>query len=177
MSDDVGLRLDLDIQPEGRWESPVPRLGFSMALPCPAPGQARLEWFGLGPGEAYPDSRLAARVGRWTSDVAGLQTAYVVPQENGCRKDVRSAQLTWPGTTLTVLGQPLVDLTARPWSNAELTAARHSHELADGHILWLHLDAGQDGVGSATCGPGVLIEHQYRPGPTRISFVLQVARR
>jgi beta-galactosidase len=175
VGDDVGLRLDLDIQPQGRWESSVPRLGLTLALPCPEPAQARLEWFGLGPGEAYPDSRCAVQVGRWGSDVAGLQTAYVVPQENGCRKAVRSAQITWPGATLTILGQPMVDLTARPWSNAELTEARHPQDLPAGRILWLHLDAGQDGVGSATCGPGVLTEHQYRPGSTRISFVLRLA--
>src|SRR5664279_2999501 len=54
LGDQVGLRLDLDIDPQGSRESSVPRLGFTMALPCRLPGEARFDWFGLGPGEAHP---------------------------------------------------------------------------------------------------------------------------
>ena len=89
-------------------------------------------------------------------------------------KDIRSAQLMWPGATFRILGLPLVDATVRTSTNAELTAARHLHELPEGNLLWLHLDAGQDGLGSAPCGPGVLTQHQYRPGLTRLSFVLSL---
>jgi beta-galactosidase len=167
-----GVRLDLDVTPEGRWESSVPRLGFTLALACPDPLGAHLEWVGLGPGEAYADSRTAVSVGRWSAAVADLQTPYVVPQENGCRQEVRRARLTWHGAAITVLGDPHVDLTVRPWSTAALTRARHRHELTAEPRLWLHLDAGQDGLGTATCGPGVAVDDQYRPGPTRLSVTL-----
>ena len=39
---------------DGEWPFPLPRLGTRMALPA---ALGRLEWFGLGPGEAYADSR------------------------------------------------------------------------------------------------------------------------
>ena len=70
---------------------PLPRLGLRMAL-CLA-GAA--EWYGGGPGEAYPDTRPAARIGRWRP-VDALQTPYVRPQENGARADVRWAELGRP---------------------------------------------------------------------------------
>ena len=38
-----------------------------------------------GPGEAYPDSRRAARIDRFEATVEELQTPYVQPQENGNR--------------------------------------------------------------------------------------------
>ena len=56
-----------------------------------------MQWFGGGPGEAYADSRQAARVGRYSASVDELQTPYVYPQENGNRLDVRWARLTRRG--------------------------------------------------------------------------------
>lgn len=49
---------------------------------------------GTGPGEAYPDSRQAVRVGRFRATVDELQTPYVRPQENGNRADIRWATFT-----------------------------------------------------------------------------------
>ncbi len=48
-------------------------------------GLDRVTWFGTGPGESYPDSRRAARVGRFALTVDQWQTPYVFPQENGHR--------------------------------------------------------------------------------------------
>ena len=59
---DGGLLLQVDVVPEGDWPCPLPRLGLCLSLPG---GLDRVEWFGQGPGEAYPDSALAAGVGRY----------------------------------------------------------------------------------------------------------------
>ena len=50
------LACAVAVEPEGEWTFPLPRLGTRMALPA---ALGRLEWFGLGPGEAYADSRAA----------------------------------------------------------------------------------------------------------------------
>ena len=78
--EDDALALALEVVPDREWSFPLPRLGLRFAVPAPV---ERVEWFGRGPGEAYPDSRLAARVGRFSSPVEGLQTPYLLPQENG----------------------------------------------------------------------------------------------
>ena len=166
-----GIRLDMDIVPEGVWRSALPRLGYTLALPTTCPGDILVEYFGLGPTEAYQDSRAATHVGCWTKTVDELATPYVVPQENGCRRNVRWAKLSI-AQGLGLLAHGRLDLTARAWSNAQLAAAHHTWELPAPSHLWLHLDAGQDGLGSATCGPGVSLQHQYLPGPTTVSLTM-----
>ena len=81
-----GLLLRVDVAPEGEWPFPLPRLGVRLALPA---GLDRVEWFGRGPGEAYPDTRRAARVGRFAASVDELQTPYV--QAAGERQPDRGA--------------------------------------------------------------------------------------
>ena len=92
--DDGAVRLDLDVEPVGDWTLPLPRLGLLMELPA---ALTEVEWFGGGPGEAYADSRHAARVGRYRHTIEQLQTPYVYPQENGNRLDVRWARVTGAG--------------------------------------------------------------------------------
>ncbi|MCL8014944.1 glycoside hydrolase family 2 TIM barrel-domain containing protein [Streptomyces sp. AS02] len=159
-------RLTLTVTPEGDWDVPLPRLGLHLALP---PGLERVSWYGLGPGEAYPDSRRAARVGRYSLTVAEMQTPYVFPQENGHRADVRWAELTGPdGTGLRVAG--LFGLTVRHWSSADLDAARHLTDLRPDGATHLTLDLAQHGLGSASCGPGVLPRHQLTAGRAESVF-------
>nr|BFF24777.1 hypothetical protein GCM10025732_27420 [Glycomyces mayteni] len=87
------LWLTVEVNPDGEWDFPLPRLGVRASLPR---AYDDVTWFGGGPGEAYADTRDAARVGRFRSTVAGLQTPYVFPQENGSRIDVRWARLAAP---------------------------------------------------------------------------------
>ncbi|AUG81771.1 beta-galactosidase [Kitasatospora sp. MMS16-BH015] len=149
--DGARLRLETTVTPDGAWPVPLPRLGVAMSLPGT---DAEVEWFGPGPGEAYRDSRAAARVGRYRSTVSAMQTPYVRPQENGNRHHVRHARLTAAAGTLLVTGAPVIDLTVRPWSTEALTAATHQHEPTPDGRLHLHLDQAHHGLGSAACGPG-----------------------
>ncbi|MEX2974447.1 glycoside hydrolase family 2 TIM barrel-domain containing protein [Streptomyces sp. C184] len=168
------LRLELSVEPEGDWPVPLPRLGVRM-LVCGSLGRA--EWFGGGPGEGYPDTRAAARVGRWSMPVEELQTPYVRPQENGARPGVRWAELTRAdGSGLRIEGDPDFFFSARRWSAEELTAARHTTDLRPGEDLWLHLDHAQHGIGSQSCGPGVLPQHRLEATPARFSFVFASLR-
>ncbi|MEV0822187.1 glycoside hydrolase family 2 TIM barrel-domain containing protein [Nonomuraea rubra] len=153
---DGGLRLLLDIEPEGDWRDPIPRLGVTMSLPGPAVD--RVTWFGLGPGEVYPDTGMAARVGRWSATVESMQTPYVYPQENGHRADVRWAELGG----FRVSGEPVFGLTVRRWSALELAAARHRPDLVAGERVYVHLDLAHQGIGTATCGPGPLPAYDLR---------------
>jgi beta-galactosidase len=153
-----GLLLQVDIAPEGDWPCPLPRLGVSMSLPADLD---TVEWYGQGPGEAYPDSVLAARVGRYMRTIDQWQTPYVFPQENGNRAGVRWAALTdGAGAGLLVEGQPAVGLTVRRWTTDDLDAARHTSDLAHSDRVWLNIDVAQNGLGSSSCGPGVLPGHR-----------------
>ncbi|MFC4120845.1 glycoside hydrolase family 2 TIM barrel-domain containing protein [Nonomuraea zeae] len=167
LSGDGGLLLGLDIEPDGDWSDPIPRLGVTMTLPRSV---GEVTWFGLGPGEAYPDTGLATRIGRWTATIEELQTPYVHPQENGHRAGVRWARFG----AFTVSGDPVFGMTARRWSVDELAAARHRPDLVPGDRVHLHLDLAQQGIGTATCGPGPL--PQYDLKARRATFNLRFDR-
>ncbi|TMR23823.1 DUF4981 domain-containing protein [Nonomuraea turkmeniaca] len=153
---DGSLLLNVDIEPEGDWPDPIPRLGLTMTLPGTAVD--RVTWFGRGPGEAYPDTGMAARVGRWTKTIDELQVPYVYPQENGHRADVRWADFG----AFTVSGDPVFGMTARRWSVDELAAATHRPDLVARDRVHLHLDLAHQGIGTATCGPGTLPQYELR---------------
>jgi beta-galactosidase len=168
-----GLRLEVGVVPEGEWPCPLPRLGLRMAVPA---GLRRVEWFGRGPGEAYADTGRAARVGRFVATVEELQTPYLYPQENGNRAGVRWATLTdGDGNGIRVEGEPTFELTARPWTSEQLDAARHPTDLRPGDRVWVNLDLAQQGIGSASCGPGVLPAYRLDPAPASFTVRLYPA--
>ncbi|ROR93732.1 beta-galactosidase [Salana multivorans] len=180
-----GVELDLTIVPEGRWTGSLPRLGLLLGVTEPDAAAVEIDWCGLGPEESYADSTKAALGGAWRHRVADWQTRYTHPQENGTRRGVTSATLTLSGgrsLTLTSLATQVgvaevegLELTARPWTDRELAAARHPHDLTPDGRLWLHLDAASHGVGTAACGPGVLPNATFRPAPVRLSVRFDLA--
>ncbi|NYH53187.1 beta-galactosidase [Nocardiopsis arvandica] len=165
-TDGERLFLTVEAEAEGEWPCPLPRFGVHMAVPSSLGG---VEWFGRGPGEAYRDVSQAARVGRFSTTVDGLQTPYLRPQENGNRMDARWLVLrAGDGGGLRVEGDPVFDFTARRWDTAALDAADHPHELVPGDRIHLHLDQAHHGVGTASCGPGTLPGHRLEAGRHRI---------
>ncbi|WLW51304.1 glycoside hydrolase family 2 TIM barrel-domain containing protein [Streptomyces sp. YU58] len=165
-SDGERLRLTVSVTPEGEWKVPLPRLGVRLGLT----EADRVTWFGGGPGEAYPDTRLASMVGRWESTVDGLQTPYVRPQENGARADVRWVELGG----LRIEGDPEFFFAARRWTTEQLDAATHRTGLTAGETVWVHLDHGVHGVGTQSCGPGPLPRYHLLAKPAEFSFVFSV---
>ncbi|MDT5032163.1 MAG: beta-galactosidase [Actinoplanes sp.] len=165
--DGATLRLAVDVTPEGEWPCPLPRLGVRFTLPA---GLSTVQWFGRGPGEAYPDSRRAARVGRFTATVDELQTPYVFPQENGHRIDTRWVAFAGPGGGVLVSGDASFGFTARRWTSEQLDAARHTTDLVPGPEIVVNIDAAQRGLGTASCGPGVLPAYELAVAP--VSFAL-----
>jgi len=166
-----GLRLVVSVEPEGVLPCPLPRLGVRLRLRREID---QVTWFGRGPGEAYADTGYGTSVGRYAVSVDELQTPYVFPQENGNRADVRWATLTdSSGAGLRIEAEPTIDLTVRRWSTEQLDAARHTVELSDEDCLFVNLDVAQQGIGTASCGPGVLPAYRLTAEPTQFSVVLR----
>ncbi|MFI5551869.1 glycoside hydrolase family 2 TIM barrel-domain containing protein [Streptomyces sp. NPDC051738] len=167
-SDGTRLRLTVSVVPEGDWKVPLPRLGVRFGLPAQSTDSA--VWYGSG-GEAYPDTRAAAKHLQWDAGIDELQTPYVRPQENGARADVRWAELGG----LRIDGAPEFWFSARRWTNEQLDAARHLTDLTPGDTVWVNLDHGQHGIGSQSCGPGPLPQYFLKAEPTEFSFVFSIA--
>ncbi len=131
-----------------------PRIGVTMLL---SPELENLAWFGRGPWENYSDRKAAALVGRYRSTVSGEYVPYIMPQEHGNKCDVRWLTLTNDAAHgLRVAGQPLFEFSASHLTADDLYAARHTVDLAPRREVILNLDAGQRGLGTASCGPDTL---------------------
>ncbi|KAL1412441.1 hypothetical protein Q8F55_000186 [Vanrija albida] len=168
-SDGRGLRLNVVVIPKGDWAGvTIPRLGVVLALPA---SLASVRWFGAGPGEAYPDTKAAGRLGAHELPIDDMQTPYVFPQENGARADVRWAEVRGDGAGLRIDGAPSFSLTARRWTTADLDKATHATALVKRDAVYLNLDKAHAGVGTASCGPGPLPQYILRPSPTEFSVV------
>ncbi|TDO52444.1 beta-galactosidase [Kribbella sp. VKM Ac-2527] len=163
------LTADVEVEPVGNWTVPWARIGVTLGLPA---GFRDLTWFGLGPAQAYPDARAAARVGRFTRSIDELQVPYLYPQENGARADVRWAKLSGPAGLVRLSADPVLALTVRSWTTADLAAADRPADLAPGPNVWLTLDAAQHGLGSPTSGAPILPPYDLQPRHHRFTFTL-----
>ncbi len=147
------------------------RVGTVLEL---APGLDRVEWFGRGPHETYPDRRRAGRVGRWQATLDELLTPYVRPQESGGRADVRWISLVDnAGRGLRITLDRPRQVSATRFRAADLATATHHGELVPRPGAVVHLDAAHRGLGTASCGPDTLPEYLVGPGTYRWSWVLE----
>ncbi len=167
----IEIRLNAKEVQRGKLEPEfLPRLGVKMR------GNKKLQntiWEGMGPGENYPDSRQACRMGVYRSTVEGMGVNYVYPQENGHREDVR-----WFGmgdgkkTLLCTMESPL-GLNLSNYTDESIEKAAHAFELEPADDIIIHLDYRQSGLGSNSCGEEQLEKYKVRREDFAMAFRLQ----
>ncbi len=163
LTGDGAVALEVQGVPRGEWPAMLPRIGLEMTLPgildC-------VTWLGRGPGESYADTKQAARFGLWQTMVDELLTPYVRPQENGNHTDTRWVALQEErGVGLLATAQPTLEFSTHRFTTEDLDQARHTYDLTPRPTITLHLDLQQNGVGSASCGPGVMEAYQLKARP------------
>lgn len=153
--------LEVKGTPCGQLPETWPRIGLQMELPDMLD---YVSWYGKGPGEAYIDSKEANPFGLYKNRVEGLYTPYVYPQENGNRTEVKWLSLTDArGMGLLAVGMPQFDFSAHYYTMEDLEKAKHTCDLVKRDKITLNLDYKHHGLGSASCGPNPLPEHQLTP--------------
>ena len=60
-------------------------------------------------------------------------------------------------------------MSLRRWTTEALAAAAHPTDLVPGDQAWLNLDHRQNGLGSASCGPGVPPQYRLHAEPAAFS--------
>ena len=135
----------------------LPRFGVRLFL---NEEMERVEYLGVGPLESYPDKCRASCYGAYSDTVSNLMEPNIKPQESGSHKGCDLLELSGGGVKLTVVGGEEFSFNASHYTQEELTATGHYHELKhSGHTV-LCLDMGQTGIGSESCGWALL--EQYR---------------
>ncbi len=164
LTDDLGLRVEAT--PSPGWDCTWPRVGVRLDLPG---SLTEASWFGTGPGESYPDTRRAARVGRFRAPIDDLVVNYSRPQESGHRAELRElAVADDDGVRLRVrTGADATGhrpgFTIRRHTQQQVDLAAHPYQLPASERVYLWLDDAVHGIGSRSCGLDVLPEHALWP--------------
>ena len=131
------------------------------------------EYLGLGPHENYRDRNAAAVVGCYTTLFKDLPGDYMMPQSSGNRTGVQ--ELILHGTVKPwkiESAKASFEFSVLPFSDNELWAARHWHDLKEQRCWYCYLDAAQRGVGSRSCGPALQKRYRVQPGEYNLNLTV-----
>ena len=150
----------------------LPRFGVRLMLPREL---SNVTYFGLGATESYTDKRRAAYHGRFAGTVDSLFEDYIMPQENGSHCDVSFAEVSGGGLTVSAAAAEPFSFNLSRYTQEELTEKAHNYELRDSGMTVFCIDYKQDGIGSASCGPGPEQEYLFEENKFRLEFGLRLA--
>lgn len=148
----------------------LPRFGLSLVMPELS---ERLRFFGLGPGEAYVDKNLNARLGLHEINVTDNYEHYIFPQESGSHAGTRWAEvLSLTGHGLRFDSDKPMTVNALHYSAAQLDAAHNDRDLVPDLETYVNIDYKQSGIGSNSCGPQ--LAEKYRFNEKEFTFRLKI---
>ena len=137
------------------WVPSLPKMGVQMKV---AEELVTTEWVGYAQ-ETYPDRQACGLLGHYKAPTNELFHSYVRPQAAGNRMETRyvsfldktnnrrlSAQLEGQNCQFSIY----------PYSDENIEQAKHTNELQRAGYYTLNIEAAQSGIGTATCGPGIL---------------------
>ena len=166
------IKVEADYRPTQADIPLIPKFGMRMRLTSDFD---KVEYYGRGPWENYPDRKLGYDIGHYTMPLADFQVDYVRPQDNGNRCDVRWLTLSSDGCSMRIDGgQPLC---IRAWDYGEENLnVKHPYELKRGDFVNLNIDLNIHGVGGAdTWGKRTLPEYTIDGNQSyHYSFVISV---
>ncbi len=153
VSPNNGMTVSYDVKLH-RTEPFLPRFGVQFAMPRAFEG---LEYFGMGPYEAYEDKHNASKMGEYSTTVRDHFEHYIRPQENMAHMGTRWVRLSSAqGCELLILNtEDNKDFSFNcshytPW---QLTETAHDYELTPLDDTVVNIDMRHSGIGSASCGP------------------------
>lgn len=149
----------------------LPRLGTVFVAPKE---YNRVEWYGYGPWETYPDRHESASVARWSSPIETMYTHYPRPQDSGNIESVGEIAIVnenGRGLRVTAMDKP-VSASALPYSVKDIHSIDHDCDLPESEHTYLSIDAAVMGLGNSSCGPGVLKKYAVPHGVNRLKVRL-----
>jgi beta-galactosidase len=151
----------------------IPKVGMQLGI---EKSFTNIEWFGKGPMENYIDKAYGFDAGIYNLPINEFMENYAVPQENGNRTDVRWMYLSNPNKEgLLVVADSLLSMSASPYTDENVEAAKHTNKLKDAGFITLNIDLIQMGVGGNDSWSDVaapLEKYQIAAKPYSYSFFL-----
>jgi beta-galactosidase len=139
------LTLHHRIWPSGKMPLWLPRIGLTLTLDK---SLDRVEWYGRGPQENYPDRKTGYKLGIYSSSVAEMYEPYLLPQDYGLRTENRWVKmLDREGKGITFKANESFNFNACPYSTSHLTKAVYTYQLQEQDGITFNLDYATSGVG------------------------------
>jgi beta-galactosidase len=152
----------------------VHRLGLQVVLP---EGMENIRYYGYGPHENYSDRKHSAFVGVYETTAKGMDAEhYVRAQSMGNREDVRWVEVTNKNKQgLRILSKDRLGFSALHFTDQAIWNAVHDFKLDEIRKpeVYLSLDAIQQGLGNASCGPLPLSEYMI-PANENIGYSFRI---
>ncbi|MDO5732327.1 MAG: glycoside hydrolase family 2 TIM barrel-domain containing protein [Eubacteriales bacterium] len=156
----------------------LPRFGVRFFLEA---GFDRMRYLGYGPEESYEDRLDAARYDIFEERVNLAFMNYIKPQESGSHCAVRELLVEADEVAMRISEIEASELGASinfsTYSQEDLTAAGHNHELEARPNSILCLDYRMSGIGSNSCGPQLPERYQLSEGVFRFAYKLEILER
>lgn len=147
----------------------LPRIGLRWLLPVEFD---QVEYYGMGPHENYIDRAASAVYGKFAMPITDLPGRYLLPQSAGNRTGVECLSVKCDSVEFKVVADCTFEFSILPYSDHELFAAKHWHELPEQKFQYLYTDLKQRGVGSSSCGPA--LNERYRVQPGKYGMFIEV---
>ena len=156
------------------WDCTWPRVGVRFDLP---PELSRADWFGTGPLESYPDTRRAARVGRFSAEhrrsgrrllpAAGDGASGGVAVPRGLRRVSGPVAGGYGGRP----GRGTGPASPSPGTPRRSSTGRVTRtNCGPSEHVYLFMDDAVHGVGSRACGLDVQPQHALWPSARRFQL-------
>jgi beta-galactosidase len=160
----------------------IVRMGMNLQMPR---NFDQMTWLGRGPQESYWDRKTSAFIGLYKGSVADQYWAYLRPQENGNKTDVRWMTITdQAGNGLLFAGMPLLEVSAHHnllidfesmertdgrQRDGDLVVNRHINDVKPRELTSVNIDYKQMGVGGDDSW-GARTHDQYRLTDTKYNY-------
>ena len=125
----------------------------------------KFKYFGRGEAENYCDMKEHTKIAWFESSSDKEYVPYVMPQEHG--NHIRTKLLRM-GSGLTFATNGEFEFNVSEYTADELTRAMHTDELHKNGKTNIRIDYKVSGIGSNSCGPGLL--EKYRLDEKKFSF-------
>lgn len=161
---DGAITIKHTVTPQGYMPLWLPKTGLQWNM---AKEMNQVNWYGRGPFETYPDRKTGAKINVYKSTVQDMKEPYLVPQDYGCRTDVRWVNLeSADGFGLRIKGDKLFNFSAQVYSTDNLTRARYPYQLKQIDDYTFNLDYVTSGVGCTA----ISVLNKYRVTPQVYEF-------
>jgi beta-galactosidase len=166
ISDGNTFNVDCRFRPDTAAIKKMPRVGLTYRTA--KENCETVTYLGRGEVETYADRKSCGLIGIHKTNPYRDFHYYIVPQATGNHTDTRFVKFN--EYQLTVTADNIFGFSATPYNDRNIDEAEHINELYDDGLITVHLDAVQTGVGSATCGPDVLLKYQPKIVPYHFNF-------